>query len=511
MRIGRHWGISIAFIVVVSHALGGCSGRAVPPETVVEQPFAADDALNMFKAVYAAIADRYIEPIPIENVAINGLTGFSDLDASLAVERVRNVVELNVDGRAVASESTPKARDVEGWAKVTVRLWRAARTVSPKVAAASSEDVYEAILDRATKALDPYSRYASAAEARRNRQRRDGYNGVGVGVRIVDGEPEIVEITGGGPAERAGLRVGDVLTHVDGRAVSDLSAEAISARLQDDPTGWVRMTVRRDGRGVLRFVVLRSYLIPDTVKERYEDGALFIAISHFNHGTADSIADTLNELRTGLQGRLRGVVLDLRGNPGGLLQQSIKTVDLFLSSGPILTTRGRHPDSDQSYTASGEDRIHGLPVVVLIDGNSASAAELVAKALQDRHRAIVVGSNSYGKGIVQTVVPLPNGGELSFTWSQAVPPSGEDIRNRGVRPDVCTSGIYVEDADAVDRVLKRGLSVGNAPSDLGCPAEQRAGAFDQDVAYRAINDAALYSKVLHHEPIVAAAPTQPAP
>ncbi len=142
-------------------------------------------------------------------------------------------------------------------------------------------------------------------------------------------------------------------------------------------------------------------------------------------------------------------MLDLRGNPGGLLQQAVKVADLFLADGPILSTRGRHPDSVQDYVAGGDDITHGLPLVILIDGDTASAAELTAAALQDRDRAIVIGSTSYGKGTVQTVIPLPNGGELGFTWSHAVSPTGVNLRTGGVRPMLCTSGLYVGDPDAL--------------------------------------------------------------
>jgi carboxyl-terminal processing protease len=410
----------------------------------------------------------------------------------------------------VASIPTPKARDVDGWAKLTVRLWRVARTVSPSLTAASGEDVYEAVLDRAMQALDSSSHYATALEARRDRQRRDGYNGVGVGVRIENGEPTIVEITGHSPAERAGLRVGDVLLYIDARPVAGLSAEEINERLQDDVTGWVRLSVRRAGRGPLRFVVLRSYLIPDTVRESYEDGILYLAVSHFSQGTADNIEATVTELSHSLTGRLRGIVLDLRGDPGGLLQQSVKVADLFLARGQILATRGRHPDSIQDYVAGGEDVAADLPLVILIDGDSASAAEIVAAVLQDRERAVVVGSSSYGKGTIQTVVPLPNGGELSITWSQAVPPSGGILTGKGVRPAVCTSGVYVADPDAIDRVLRRAAGPGEG-SDAGCPAERRESAVDMEVARRLINDDRLYASIRRREPLVAEVPVQAVP
>jgi carboxyl-terminal processing protease len=165
---------------------------------------------------------------------------------------------------------------------------------------------------------------------------------------------------------------------------------------------------------------------------------------------------------------LRGIVLDLRGDSGGLLQQSIKVADLFLADGQILSTRGRHPDSNRDYVADGEDIAADLPLVIVIDGILASAAEIVVAVLQDRQRAVVIGSSSYGKGTIQTVVPLPNGGELSITWSQAVPPGGGVLTGTGVTPAVCTSGLYVADPDVIDRVLRRAVGPDEQETDTGC-------------------------------------------
>ena len=510
MQPRRRLGLAVVLLIVVAGMAGGCAGTR-SQEPAAEGSFAATDAEAVFEAAYRAIADRFIQPVSSESVASIALAGLSDIDASLAVGRVGDAVNLSAGGKQVASFPAPKASDADGWARLTVSLWRAARTVSPRLAAAADEDVYEAVLDRAVQALDSSSHYATALQASRNRQRRDGYNGVGVGVRIEDGEPTIVEVTGRSPAERSGLRVGDVLLSVDGRPVAGLSTEEINERLQDDVTGWVRLSVRRAGRP-LRFAVLRSYLIPDTVGVSYEDGILYLAINHFNQGTADGIEGTVKELSRSLTGRLRGIVLDLRGDSGGLLQQSIKVTDLFLAQGQILSTRGRHPDSNRDYVAGGVDIAADLPLAILIDGVSASAAEIVAAVLQDRERAVVIGSSSYGKGTIQTVVPLPNGSELSITWSQAVPPAGGVLTGRGVTPAVCTSGLYVTDPDVIDRVLRRAVGPGEQETETGCPAEERRdSAVDLEIARRLINDHRLYASLLRRQPLVAEVPLRAVP
>jgi carboxyl-terminal processing protease len=495
----------VCFLAVVMG--GGCSTSEQPLPAEQSVPFAAPEAHNMFKVAYAAIVERFVDPVSAEQIALDGLSGLATIDPALTVAKLRNDVELDFAGRRVMSVPTPKSRDVDGWAQISVQIWRAARAHSTRLAAAPQESVYEAVFDRMTASLDANSRYATPEEARQNRQRRDGYHGIGIGIRMEGDAPVISEITGAGPAERAGLRVGDVLVQIDGRPLSGLSQAEIESLLQEEVTGRVRLTVRRLGRTSLRFVVQRSYLIPDRVKERYEDGILFLAISHFNRDTADNIARTWEGLSMPPSKQLRGVVLDLRGNPGGLLQQAVKVADLFLADGPILSTRGRHPDSVQDYVAGGDDITHGLPLVILIDGDTASAAELTAAALQDRDRAIVIGSTSYGKGTVQTVIPLPNGGELGFTWSHAVSPTGgANLRASGVRPLLCTSGLYVGDPDAFDRVLSRPSAMGGENGSSSCPAERRDGTVDPELARRLIDQPDIFADALHRVSLVAQVP-----
>ena len=182
----------------------------------------------------------------------------------------------------------------------------------------------------------------------------------------------------------------------------------------------------------------------------------------------------------------KGLVLDLRGNPGGLLKQSIEVADLFLTQGQIVRTHGRHPDSEQRYEAGGEDIAHGLPLVVLVDGKSASAAEIIAAALQDHGRAVVIGTSSFGKGTVQTVIRLPNDGEITLTWSRLVTPSGYVLHGLGVMPDIFTSG-----AAGNVRKEKQGRDLRAA-----CPAERRRKALEIEVARRLLSDRALYGRAL---------------
>lgn len=266
---------------------------------------------------------------------------------------------------------------------------------------------------------------------------------------------------------------------------------------------------------MLAFGMKRSHIVPPTVEAEVRDDVLYMKISSFNQGTASSV---VAELRRALgpgnaaHHDVNGVVLDLRGNPGGLLKQSIEVADAFLVHGDILNTYGRHPDSMQHYEAAGQDQALGLPMVVLIDGKSASAAEIVAAALQDRERAVVVGTASYGKGTVQTVIRLPNSGEITLTWSRFMAPSGYTLHGLGVFPVICTSGAGKGTVEMLRTALDRhdktlgALEVWRSTTYTDkeafqglreqCPPERHTGKNDVEVARALIEDGALYFQAL---------------
>jgi carboxyl-terminal processing protease len=224
------------------------------------------------------------------------------------------------------------------------------------------------------------------------------------------------------------------------------------------------------------------------------------------------MASKLKKAKKMLGAKIKGLVLDLRGNPGGLLKQSIRVADLFLAQGQIIKTRGRHPDSIQHYEASGPDLVTGAPLVVLVDGKSASAAEIVAAALQDRGRAVVIGTSSFGKGTVQTVIRLPNGGEITLTWSRLIAPSGYVLHGLGVMPAICTSGANGGQLGLIDQALMarmktstlmeawRKVDLKNDSQRKGlrasCPAERRKKSVEVEVASRLIGNRSLYNRAL---------------
>jgi len=318
------------------------------------------------------------------------------------------------------------------------------------------------------------------------------------------------------PAALAGLRKGDRITRCDGRELKGLTRREISALLRGPTQTRIELSIERVGiLDPLQMALERAHIFPTTVTETVKDGILVLKVKSFNQDTARSMAKKMKRTQLTHGNAIKGIVLDLRGNPGGLLKQSVKVADLLLSQGKIISTRGRHADSIHNYEATGRDLAQGLPLVVMVDGKSASAAEIVAAALQDRERAVLVGTTSFGKGSVQTVVRLPNDGEITLTWSRLVAPSGYMFHGLGILPAICTSGAGGVGGDvlaAIRKIMKEplitektfyswrkpGLQDKGTQTRLrtACPSQRRADNFDMRVARQLINDQTLYTRAL---------------
>src|SRR5262249_44141630 len=305
---------------------------------------------------------------------------------------------------------------------------------------------------------------------------------------------KVAAVTPQGPAARAGLQAGDMIVAIDGVPTSGLSQSDVIQQLRGPVGSSLAIRVARAGGITREFDVQRALVVlPTVAMSRVGDIAVFQILS-FNQSTTEKLSDALAEARRQMGGRLAGIVLDLRSNPGGLLDQPVSLADLFIREGPAVSTVGRHPASHQYFAASGRSVAPQVPIVVLVNGGSASSSEIVAAALQDSGRAVVVGSSSYGKGSVQTVLRLPNDGELTLTWARLVTPSGYYLQTHGVVPTLCTSDLG-DDAASLQRGLQRAGAITHgrpaAPqarsgrddrawSDLrqSCPARQTSPAID---------------------------------
>jgi carboxyl-terminal processing protease len=304
----------------------------------------------------------------------------------------------------------------------------------------SEADLIEAAINGMLTSLDPHSSYLSPDAAKEMRfQTRGEFGGLGIEVTQQDGFVKVVSPMDDTPADQAGIEAGDYITHVDGETVLGLTlGEAVE--LMRGPVGSeIVITVVREGEDEpFDVTIVRDTIKLKAVRVRTEGKSVVVRVTTFNDQTYDNLSEGIAKQieEAGGIDNVDGFVLDLRNNPGGLLSQAIKVSDAFLEKGEIVSTRGRNPQDGDRYNASPDDLAQGKSIVVLINGGSASASEIVAGALQDHQRAIVVGTKSFGKGSVQTVMPLRDSAAMRLTTARYYTPSGRSIQALGVSPDI---------------------------------------------------------------------------
>lgn len=314
------------------------------------------------------------------------------------------------------------------------------------------QKLIEAAINGMLTSLDPHSSYlAPDAAADMRTQTRGEFGGLGIEVTQEEGFVKVVSPIDGTPAEAAGIESGDFITHVDGESLLGLPLDD-AVELMRGPVGSeIVITVVREGTPEPFDVsIVRDTIKLTAVRARTEGQSVVLRVTTFNDQTYANLEAGLNKAveDAGGMDKVTGIVLDLRNNPGGLLTQAIKVSDAFLDKGEIVSTRGRDPSQGERYNATPGDLAQSKPVVVLINGGSASASEIVAGALQDHRRAIVIGTKSFGKGSVQTVMPLKGEGAMRLTTARYYTPSGRSIQNLGVTPDILVEQPRRDPADA---------------------------------------------------------------
>jgi carboxyl-terminal processing protease len=455
LRWVRHAGQTFAAFALLI-VLTACTAPVKPNITAEAQP--KSEVARMYTKVLGHIHKMYLDELPVDRLAIAGLSGLKKLEADSRIRRENGRISLLINDTPVGHVTEPTRNDAENWAEAIDELIEAGRQGSTKLAAIDIETVYKVTIDSLLSDLDRYTRYAGRTEGRRNRESREGFGGIGVAILRHDDGVRIERVTPDLPASRAGIKPGDVFIAVDGTPLQGQSLRR-SVRLLRGPLGKpVQVTVRRENRpDSFVLTISRTRIIPATVQYKIKGKIAYLRMTGFNQDTTKELRAGVHKATRELGPALEGLVLDLRGNPGGLLDQAVSAADLFLHDGRISTTHGRHPDSLQLFDASDAEIAQDLPIVVLVNGASASASEVLAAALQDRGRAVVVGSSSFGKGTVQTVIRLPNDGELILTWARLLTPSGYVLNKVGVIPTLCTSN-----AKNVIAVIKRAFT-GSAP------------------------------------------------
>ncbi|MEM1352103.1 MAG: S41 family peptidase [Pseudomonadota bacterium] len=301
-------------------------------------------------------------------------------------------------------------------------------------------DLIEAAIDGMLTSLDPHSSYLSPDDAAQMRvQTRGEFGGLGIEVTQEEGFVKVVSPIDGTPADEAGVEAGDFITHVDGESVLGLSLDEAVTLMRGPVGSEIIITLVREGEAEPFDVsIIRDTIKLTAVRTRTQGDTIVLRVTTFNDQTYENLESGLKEQieEAGGIDQINGVVIDLRNNPGGLLTQAIRVSDAFLEKGEIVSTRGREIQDGERFNATPGDLVEGKPIVVLINGGSASASEIVAGALQDHRRAIVVGTKSFGKGSVQTVMPLRSDGAMRLTTARYYTPSGRSIQALGVSPDI---------------------------------------------------------------------------
>ncbi len=302
------------------------------------------------------------------------------------------------------------------------------------------KDLIEAAIDGMLSSLDPHSSYLSADDAAAMQiQTRGSFGGLGIEVTQEDGFVRVVTPMDGTPADKAGIESGDFITHVDGESLLGLTLDDAVERMRGPIGSEIVVTVVREGVDEPFDVsIIRDTIKLTAATVRSVGDTIIMRVTTFNDQTTPNLTDGLKREIKALGGidKVAGFVLDLRNNPGGLLTEAISVSDTFLESGEIVSTRGRNAAESERVNATPGDMAEGRPLVVLINGGSASASEIVTGALQDHHRAVVIGTKSFGKGSVQTVMPLPGNGAMRLTTARYYTPSGRSIQALGISPDI---------------------------------------------------------------------------
>ena len=421
---------AIAISALTALSLAGCA------PTVTDT---GSSARNVLSVAMEALDDRYLDPIKPDVVMMTGLSRLSRVDGRLTIWRTPGSVILAVDGETIVERQTPASDNLYGWAELGAQIVSDARVASSQVATTSQDGIFNPIFAGLVEGLDRYSRYLPPDDAVNSRASREGFGGIGIQIDLTDNDIVIQKIYPNRPAIVAGLKKNDRISHVDGHPTRGLSLGDVVKRLRGRVGETVTVTIQRPGLvAAFKREIVRDYIVASTVDIKENGNILEIRLSGFNTGTVGTLRRAIVDSARKI-GRVDGMIFDLRGNPGGLLDQAIAVSDLFLTRGRIISTKGRHPESNQTFDASPGEVLPGVPMVVVVNGRSASAAEIVAVALRDSGRAAIVGSSSFGKGTVQTIIRLPNHGELNITWARLYAPSGQTLDRQGVVPAICTN------------------------------------------------------------------------
>jgi carboxyl-terminal processing protease len=376
---------------------------------------------------------------------------------AFAAEPVKEKSKEQIKKDKEKEEESPDARDTFKYLSLFSDVLE--RTRADYVDSVTDEKLIENALNGMLSQLDPHSGYMNRKNFQEMQtQTRGEFGGLGIEVTMEENIVKVVSPIDDTPAAKAGLQPGDLITHLDDHPVTELTLSEAVDRMRGTPGTKIKLTIRRGGLTGKPFDVsiTRAVIKIKPVKHEVKDDVIgYIRVTTFNEQTQNGLDAALEDLEKKIGKKLIGYVVDLRNNPGGLLEQAISVSSTFLPGGvPVVSTRGRHSEDNQVFLSKGGDRSNGKPIVVMINGGSASASEIVSGALQDHRRAIVIGTKSFGKGSVQTIIPLQNGAAMRLTTARYYTPNGRSIQAEGIEPDIAVQPAKVEEIKASGKSLR---------------------------------------------------------
>ena len=368
----------------------------------------------------------------------------------------------------------------------------------------SDKKLIESAINGMLTSLDPHSSYLDADSFNYMSEQTKGKFGLGIEVTMDNGLVKVVSPIDDTPAAKAGIKAGDYITNINGETVVGMSLNDAVSKMRGKVGEKVKLSIRRVNSKPIELTIKRQEIKIQSVKnEIKEDSIVYIRISSFTEDVDKSVSEAITKAKKKLKNKLLGIVIDVRNNPGGLLDQAVDVSDLFLEKGEIVSTRSRNEADTVKYMANEGDIAKGLPIVVIINEGSASASEILAGALQDHHRAIILGEKSFGKGSVQTVIPLRDYGAMRLTTARYYTPSGRSIQAKGIEPDVEVKPAKIEELESYALNISE-ADLNNAlknDSDIDAGNEKKNGKSKEDLAdyqlVRALDlvkALALYSK-----------------
>jgi carboxyl-terminal processing protease len=402
--------------------------------------FDAAVAAEVWTAALTYIAPRALKAATIPRMTVWGLNGLAALDPDFSTTLEGNQIRLYGVDDLLISLPAPPAGNAAAWGHAAATIAATAYATSPALQQAGTQGLIESFFDELFNHFDPYSRYEAPLVAAQDQLMITGLAGAGLTLKAAGGNIVVASVAIDGPAAEAGIAPGFQVLAIDGRATYPGEAALLNDRLMGIAGTTTSLRVLDPNDIAPETITLtRAFIPPQTVfPEPLARNIVGLKITGFNTGTSDQVSASL-VAALAANPQAAGLVIDLRGNRGGVLRQAVLVADSLLPAGTIVAASGRDPDADQSFSAEGTDLTGGLKLVVLVDGQTASAAEILAAALADNRRAVVVGSETLGKGLVQTLTSLPDGGELYVTWARVLAPRGWPLQTLGLMPNICTS------------------------------------------------------------------------